>query len=187
MRRGWFRGSTCTAVPTRRRRVRLAMALATCREAEITERVGVKWISPSQTQSMPSPSARSARSKTSRKASAWLAPWRISSTKSPTCMGRLYLGPGQLELGGPVAGHEAGRRDLLPGRRRRAADVDGVGAARVEVAAARRRGGIGHLALQHEALGARARIGLRHGGEERRGVGVLGGLEERLGLRELDQ
>ena len=38
MRSGWFSGSTWTAVPTRSRRVRLAMALATCSEAEITER-----------------------------------------------------------------------------------------------------------------------------------------------------
>src|SRR2546421_9197 len=69
----------------RSRRVRPAMALATCSEAEITERVGVKWISPSQTQSMPSASARSAVSKMSRNAETCVAPWRISSTKSPTC------------------------------------------------------------------------------------------------------
>ena len=68
MRSGWLSGSTCTAVPTRRRRVRLAIALATCSEAEITERTGVKWISPSHTQSAPQASARSASSKTSRKA-----------------------------------------------------------------------------------------------------------------------
>ena len=74
MRRGWFSGRTWTAVPTRSRRVRLATALATWSEEEITERVGVKWISPSQTQSMPRVSARSASSKTSRKAEVWLAP-----------------------------------------------------------------------------------------------------------------
>ena len=50
------------------------MALATWSDAEITERVGVKWISPSQTQSMPHASARSAVSKTSRNAETWLAP-----------------------------------------------------------------------------------------------------------------
>ena len=65
---------TWTAVPTRSRRVRLAIELATCREAEMTERIGVKWISPSHTQSTPHASARSARSKTSRKAEAWLDP-----------------------------------------------------------------------------------------------------------------
>ena len=54
--------------------MRLAIALATWSEEEITERVGVKWISPSQTQSMPRASARSASSKTSRKAEVWLAP-----------------------------------------------------------------------------------------------------------------
>src|SRR5262245_27807038 len=90
-RSGWFSGSTCTAVPTRRRRVRLAIALATCSEAEMTERVGVKWISPSHTQSMPSASARSAVSKMSRKAAGWLAPWRISSTNSPMCTARIVL------------------------------------------------------------------------------------------------
>src|SRR6266545_2773778 len=41
MRSGWFRGNTWTAVPTRRRRVRAAMALATWSEAEMIERVGV--------------------------------------------------------------------------------------------------------------------------------------------------
>ena len=41
MRRGWFKGRTCTAVPTWSRRVREAMALATCSEAEITERTGI--------------------------------------------------------------------------------------------------------------------------------------------------
>src|SRR5262249_55043861 len=91
IRSGWFSGSTWTAVPTLRRLVRLAMALATCSEAEMTERVGVKWISPSHTQSRPSASARSAVSKMSRKAAAWLAPWRISSTNSPMCTARIVL------------------------------------------------------------------------------------------------
>ena len=68
MRRGWFSGRTCTAVPTRTRRVRAATALATWSEAEMIERVGVKWISPSQTQSTPPVSARSAVSKMSRNA-----------------------------------------------------------------------------------------------------------------------
>ncbi len=70
MRSGWFSGSTCTAVPTCRRVVREAIALATCSEAEMTERVGVKWISPSHTQSTPQASAWSATSNTSRKAEA---------------------------------------------------------------------------------------------------------------------
>jgi len=74
-------------LPTRNRLVRLAMALATCSEAEMTERVGVKWISPSQTQSAPHASAWSATSKMSRKAEVWLwpDPCRISSTKIPKC------------------------------------------------------------------------------------------------------
>ena len=85
MRSGWLSGSTWTAVPTRRRRVRAAMALATWSEAEMIEREGVKWISPSQTQSMPHASAWSAVSKMSRNAPAWVAPWRSSSTKIPKC------------------------------------------------------------------------------------------------------
>jgi hypothetical protein len=51
----------------------------------MTDRVGVKWISPSHTQSAPQASARSASSNTSRKAVAWFAPCRISSTKIPKC------------------------------------------------------------------------------------------------------
>ena len=62
MRKGWFSGSTWTAVPTRSRLVRVAIELAIRSEAEITERDGVKWISPSQTQSMPQASAMSASS-----------------------------------------------------------------------------------------------------------------------------
>ena len=61
-------------MPTRSRRVRAAIALATCSDAEMTERLGVKWISPSQTQSMPLDSARAAVSKTSRNACACPAP-----------------------------------------------------------------------------------------------------------------
>src|SRR5262249_54695435 len=91
IRSGWFSGSTWTAVPTLRRLVRLAIALAPCSEAEMTERVGVKWISPSHTQSRPRASARWAVSKISRKAAGWLAPWRISSTNSPTCTARIVL------------------------------------------------------------------------------------------------
>jgi hypothetical protein len=74
MRSGWLRGRTWTAVPTRRRRVRLAIDPATWSDAEITERTGVKWISPSHTQSTPHASARSASSKMSRKADGWLTP-----------------------------------------------------------------------------------------------------------------
>jgi len=74
MRSGWFSGRTWTAVPIRTRRVRAAMALATCSDAEMIERLGVKWISPSQTQSIPPASAWAAVSKMSRKAPAWVAP-----------------------------------------------------------------------------------------------------------------
>ena len=43
--------------------MRVAIELATWSDAEITERFGVKWISPSQTQSRPQASARWASSK----------------------------------------------------------------------------------------------------------------------------
>src|SRR5262245_9669125 len=52
----------------------------------MTDRLGVKWISPSQTQSMPQVSAMSASSKASSNAEMGVAPRRISSTKSPKCM-----------------------------------------------------------------------------------------------------
>src|SRR5258706_7497148 len=73
--------------------------------------------------------------------------------------------PGQLELGGPVAGDEVAGGGLLPGRRLRAADVHRVGAARVEIAAGRRRRRVGDLARDDDAPGARARIWLGGGGE----------------------
>ncbi len=88
MRSGWLRGSTVTAVPTRTRRVRVAIELATWSDDEMTERAGLKWISPSHTQSMPHASAASATAKTSRNAPAWSTPRRISSTKIPKCMVR---------------------------------------------------------------------------------------------------
>ena len=70
MRSGLFRGRTCTAMPIRRRLVRVAMELATTIGAARTERVGVKCISPSHTPSSPHASAASTRSKPSRKADA---------------------------------------------------------------------------------------------------------------------
>jgi len=103
MRSGWFRGSTVTAVPTCRRRVRLAIALATWSDAEITEREGMKWISPSQTQSRPQASACWASSNASRNAETWFAPSRISSTKIPKCMTCLLARSRYLPRGlGPV-------------------------------------------------------------------------------------
>src|SRR5438067_4647691 len=70
----------------RRRRVRVAIELATWSEDEITEREGVKWISPSHTQSAPHASARSAIANASRNAPTWSTPRRISSTKIPKCI-----------------------------------------------------------------------------------------------------
>ncbi len=64
-----------------------------------------------------------------------------------------------------------------------------VAAARVEVAAARRVGRIGHLAAQQDAaaLVAQARVGQRHGGEERLGVRVHRALVQLVGVGHLDQ
>src|SRR5499425_1170607 len=68
------------------RLVRAAMAVATAMGAEMTERFGLKWISPSQMQSSPRASAASTVSKLSRNASVWLSPGLASSTKTPKCM-----------------------------------------------------------------------------------------------------
>src|SRR5215831_9560302 len=88
MRSGWLRGSTFTAVPTWMRLVRTAMAVATAMGAEMTERFGLKWISPSQMQSRPKASAVSTVSKLSRNASDWFRPGLASSTKTPKCMAK---------------------------------------------------------------------------------------------------
>src|SRR5215467_15926727 len=68
------------------RLVRAAMAVATAMGAEMTERFGLKWISPSQMQSSPKASAASTVSKLSRNASVWLSPGLASSTKTPKCI-----------------------------------------------------------------------------------------------------
>src|SRR5713101_7375135 len=87
MRSGWLSGRTCTAVPTWIRFVRAAMAVATALGDEMTERAGLKWISPSHTQSNPQDSIASTVSKLSRKASTSVRPGRASSMKTPKCMG----------------------------------------------------------------------------------------------------
>jgi hypothetical protein len=68
MRNGLFSGSTWTAIPIRRRFVRVAIELATTIGAESTDRAGVKCISPSHTPSSPHASAASTTSKPSRNA-----------------------------------------------------------------------------------------------------------------------
>ena len=80
---------------------------------------------------------------------------------------------------------EVGGRGLLPCRRLRAAHLDRVGTAGVEIAPARRSSGIRHLPLQHDAPRACARVRLGNGGEERRRVRVLGSAEELVGRRQL--
>src|SRR5439155_649064 len=101
---------------------------------------------------------------------------RLAVTARETIMASLY--PSQPELVGPVAADDVARRDLLERGRLGPAHLDRVRAARMEVAARRRRGGIRHLALQHDAFRARPRIGLGHRGEERRRVGMLGRREQ---------
>ena len=86
---------------------------------------------------------------------------------------------------GAVTGGEVGGRGLLPCRRLRAAHLDRVGTAGVEIAAAGRSRGVRHLPLQHDAPRACARVRLGNGGEERRRVRVLGSLEELVGRRQL--
>src|SRR2546426_6092727 len=79
----------------------------------------------------------------------------------------------ELELGGAVTADEMGGRDLSPCRRLGPAHLDRERAARVEIAAARRRGGICHPALEHDAPRACAWVPFRGGGQERpRGGGA---------------
>src|SRR5438034_2986548 len=80
MRKGWIRGNTWTAMPTRNRLVRVAIEQATMIGAESTERLGLKCISPNHTVSSPEASARSTRSKDSLNVSSCVLPRR--STKS---------------------------------------------------------------------------------------------------------
>src|SRR5258708_17764971 len=77
------------------------------------------------------------------------------------------------ELFGAVAGDVVVGSQLTQRRRLDLAALDGVLAARMEVAAFRRIGRIGHLATQHDALRraglppARLPVGLRHRSEPR--------------------
>ena len=66
----------------------------------------------------------------------------------------------ELQLPGAVAADPLAGSKLLPGRRGGLAEVDRVGAARVEVAAARRAGRVGDLALERDSLRAQARVRL---------------------------
>ena len=66
-------------------------------------------------------------------------------------------------------------------------NLDRVGTAGVEIAAAGRSRGVRHLPLQHDAPRACARVRLGNGGEKRRRVRVLGSLEELVGRRQLHE
>src|SRR5207244_10010055 len=81
----------------------------------------------------------------------------------------------ELELGGAVTADEMGGRDLSPCRRLGPAHLDRERAARVKIAAAGGRGGVRHLALQHDAPRAGVWIRGRGGGEERSAGAVPGG------------
>src|SRR6266478_10084029 len=107
---------------------------------------------------------------------------RFSVTARETIKASLY--PSQPELVGPVAADQMARRDLLERWCMGPAHLDCVRAPRMEVAPRRRRGGIRHLALQHDAPRAQARIRLGHRGKERRRIRVLRRREELLRLAE---
>ena len=71
-------------MPTLMRLVLAAMAAASMKGEERTERLGAKWASASQTASRPSCSAMSTWAKDSAKASAWVMPSRVwNSMKDP--------------------------------------------------------------------------------------------------------
>src|SRR5437879_3659501 len=92
IRSGLFRGRTWTAIPIRKRVVRVAIELATTIGAASTDRAGVKCISPSHTPSSPHASAASTSSNPWRNAVAWSPPRRISnSMKIPKSMGARRL------------------------------------------------------------------------------------------------
>src|SRR5919109_1816682 len=82
MRKGWIRGNTWTAIPTRNRLVRVAIEQATMIGAESTERLGLKCISPNHTVSNPDFSARSTRSNDSLKASSGVPPGRNTKSRN---------------------------------------------------------------------------------------------------------
>src|SRR5262245_18169889 len=82
MRKGWIRGKTCTAIPTRSRFVRVAIEQATMIGAESTERLGLKCISPNHTVSNPDFSAKSTSSKDSLKASSGVPPGRNTKSRN---------------------------------------------------------------------------------------------------------
>src|SRR6267143_7084432 len=84
---GLLRGRTWTAVPTRIRRVRAAMKAERARGADCTDRCPLKWISPSQISWRPQASAASTSTSVSSNVSASVAPRRLSSRKTPKCMG----------------------------------------------------------------------------------------------------
>ncbi len=98
---------------------------------------------------------------------------------------RLPVDAAQRQLARAVAADEVVRRDLFLLRRLLAADRLRVVAARVEVAAGRRVGRVGDVALQHDAVGAQPRIGLGHRRQQRLGVRVPGRREQLLGGRHL--
>ena len=59
-------------------------------------------------------------------------------------------------------------------------------AAGVEVAAGRRPDRVGHVALQHDALALHRRVGNRHGGQQRLGIGMQRVVVELARRRDLD-
>src|SRR6516162_7898130 len=92
----------------------------------------------------------------------------------------------QREFGGAMAPRPLAGCDLGELRRLDAATFDRIAAARMEIAAGWRMRGVGDLALQDNALRAQARVGLRHGREQRLGIGVARPGVEIARRRDLD-
>src|ERR1700681_4060838 len=75
--------------------------------------------------------------------------------------------PLQRELGGAMAARDVSRRQLGERGCLGSAALDGIGAARMEIAPVGRVRGVGDLALQNDPLCPQPRIGFRHSGEQR--------------------
>src|SRR5262249_46172923 len=99
MRKGWIRGNTWTAMPTRKRLVRVAIEQATIMGAESTERLGLKCISPNHTVSSPAASAMSTSRKDSSNVSSGVSPERRTKSRNmPKYILCLLLCPGVCSL-----------------------------------------------------------------------------------------
>ena len=97
-----------------------------------------------------------------------------------------YRKAGQLQLIGVVTSGEVTVRHFLQGGRLALAAILRVFAARMEIAAAGRVGGIGDLATEDNLIFFEAGIGLGHSRQERLGIRMLGVKIERFGIGEFN-